>query len=78
VGRANGVPRPAEPARQSFPEWRATGEQRVPGAGAVVCRARLRHVLPRRLRRPRHDARAIHRALHARFRPAPRQGLGAL
>jgi len=72
VDHAQAVPRPAKPARQTFRSVSAYPETtRVPGAQADRPRP---SVLPRRLRRPRHGLRTIHRTLQARFRSDPRQG----
>jgi len=49
------MPRPAEPARQTLRRARAQS-----GCAAPADRPERRHVVPRRLRRPRHDVRLIH------------------
>src|SRR5262245_16975558 len=67
VNGAGVVPRPAEPARQ-------TNRSAEPLERAKLARQRWRHwsraspchVLPRRLRRPRHGSRTIHRTPHTR------------
>jgi len=66
----------------------AIGFPQIRGARARGWRRRLRTAaradsprvfsLPRRLRRPRHGVRTIHRTPHARFRFDPRHGLGSV
>src|SRR5207247_7898658 len=72
VEKADGVPRPAKPARETFRRVSASPETPRLRRGASRCPApRLPHVLPRRLCRPRHGVRKIYRPLHAHFRPRP-------
>jgi len=60
VDRAQAVPRPAKPARQTLrpfgqPSWAAPRRRRFPS------RAHAPASLPRRLRRPRHAVRPVPR-----------------
>src|SRR5437867_10220671 len=69
------MPRPAKPARQKVAPR---------GPGPTRLRARRRAVfdppgsLPRRLRRPRHAVRLLHRAAFSRSVPDPRRSLGSI
>src|SRR5207247_11203044 len=69
VERAKAVPRPAEPARQNGGPCGAGG-RRAADARARVTRSPPAR-LPRRLRRPRHAVRSMHRAIILAVRPRP-------
>jgi len=77
VGTADGVPRPAKPARQTWTDLKRRDDPLPPPAKPRSLMMAPPESLPRRLRRPRQDLRLGYPTPHPRLRPAPRQGLGA-